>query len=361
MFKLSAFQDRILEHIEANPEFIQPPTRRNEILSLIKNDGLRDVNISRAGEEWGIRFPFDPDFTVYVWFDALLTYISGIGYGTDPETFNKYWPADIHFIGKDITRFHTTLWPAMLWAAGEEAQKQVFVHGFVQRRDDKGELVRESKALGNVTEPMEIITKFSVDGFRYYFMRECPFPGDGEFSWERFAVVYDSELANNLGNTMSRCITLIVSKYGGTLEGTANLMPKPAVAGSELVKLVTDVREHVENCRYNQALQAIINNFMTPTNQDLETHAPWTLVKTDLDAAKQVLFNTVQSLRIVSILLKPFIPASAKTMYTSFNFAKPWDEVSYADAAEVVAEPVDLTVTAELIKGKPKPLFQRIS
>ena len=356
LFKLSAFQDRILEHIETHPEFIQPSTRRNEILSLIKSDGLRDINISRAGEEWGIRFPFDPDFTVYVWFDALLTYISGIGNGTDPEMFNKYWPADIHFIGKDITRFHTALWPAMLWAAGEDVPKQVFAHGFV---NFDGSPI--SKTLGNITEPMEIITKFSVDGFRYYFMRECPFPGDGDFSWERFAVVYDSELANNLGNTMSRCITLIVSKYAGTLEGTANLTPTPAVAGSELAKIVAEVREHVESCRYNQALQAIINSFMTPTNQNLETHAPWTLVKTDLDAAKQVLFNTVQSLRIVSILLKPFIPGSAKTMYESFNFAKPWDEVRYADAAEVVAEPNDLTVTAELIKGKPKPLFQRIS
>ena len=360
LFKLSAFQDRLLQHIEANPDFIQPSTRCNEILSLIRNDGLRDVNISRAGKEWGIRFPFDPDFTVYVWFDALLTYISGIGYENAPDMFQKYWPADVHFIGKDITRFHTTLWPAMLWAAGEEAPKQVFAHGFVQRRDEKGELVRESKALGNVTDPMEIITKFSVDGFRYYFMRECPFPSDGEFSWERFAAIYDSELANNLGNTMSRCITLIVSKYGGTLEGTANQMPEP-MTGIELSKFVAEVREHVECCRYNQALQAIINTFMTPTNQALETHAPWTLVKTDLNAAKQVLFNTVQSLRIVSILLKPFIPGSAKTMYTSFNFAKPWDEVCYADAAELLAQPDDLTVTAELVKGKPKPLFQRIS
>jgi methionyl-tRNA synthetase len=355
-FKLSAFQDRLLAHYKANPEFIQPESRRNEIVSLIETEGLRDINITRSGEEWGIRVPFDEEFTIYVWFDALLTYITGIGYGDDEATFKKFWPADIHFIGKDITRFHTALWPAMLWAAGEEAPNKVFSHGFVYIRGEK-----ISKSLGNAIEPMDIITQFSADAFRYYFMRECPFPGDGDFSWDRFKDVFNSELANNLGNLLSRTITIPSKNYDCVLEGTANVVPGAAVAGLDLLLFVDKVRQHIEACQYNQALQAIIQEFLTPTNQYLEANAPWKLVKTDKEAAKIVLFNAIQSLRIASILLKPFIPQAAKTIYQSFNFGKPWEEVSYADATELRAQPDDLRITAELIDGKPKVLFQRIS
>ncbi|MFO0814798.1 MAG: methionine--tRNA ligase [Gemmatales bacterium] len=354
-FALSKFQNRLLKHYEENPDFVQPESRRNEILSLIKTEGLQDINISRRGEEWGIRIPFDEEYTIYVWFDALLTYITGIGYGDDEATFHKYNPADVHYIGKDITRFHCAIWPAMLWAAGLEAPKKVFGHGFVYI---KGEKI--SKSLGNAIEPMDIITQFSSDAFRYYFMRECPFPGDGDFSWERFTEVFNSELANNLGNLLSRCLTLITKNYGGMLQGTGGKQPSEVVPGLDLNAFVQEVREHVEQCRYNQALQVIILNFLTPTNQYLETNAPWKLVKTDLEAAKTVLFNAVQSLRVASILLKPFIPKATETIYKSFNFFRPWEEVKYADAAELIAQPDDLRVTAELTDGKVKPLFLRI-
>jgi methionyl-tRNA synthetase len=361
-FKLSAFQDRLLKHYEANPEFIQPETRKNEIVSLIKTDGLKDINISRAGEEWGIRIPFDPDFTIYVWFDALLTYITGIGYGDDEATFRKYWPCDIHFIGKDITRFHTALWPAMLWAAGEEAPRQVFAHGFVYiKNEDSGAIEKISKSLGNVVEPMEVISKFSAEAFRYYFLRECPFPSDGEFGWTRFAEVYNSELANNLGNLFSREMTITWKNFNGVFDGTAGQVPDPVVPGLDLSLFVGEVREHVENCRYNLAVQKIVLDLLTPTNQYLESNAPWKLVKTDKEAAKRVLFNAVQSLRIASILLMPFVPRSAETIYTSFNFPIPWADVKYADAAELRAQPDDLRVTAELVDGKVKPLFPRIA
>lgn len=392
-FKLSAFQDRLLKYYEENPHFIQPESRRNEIVSLIKTEGLLDVNISRRGQQWGIPIPFDEEYTIYVWFDALLTYISGIGYGDDEATFRRYWPADVHFIGKDITRFHTALWPAMLWAAGEEAPRQVFAHGFVYvKNEEAGTVEKISKSLGNVVEPMEVISKFSSDAFRYYFMRECPFPSDGEFGWGRFAEVYNSELANNLGNLLSRCLTLITKNYGGVLDGTAGKNPGttlsvralsafeceldaeyPEVGGAEwpgigagphpdqYVDLLPQlVRENVESCRYSRALRAILQILLTPTNQYLEANAPWKLVKTDKEAAKRVLFNAVQSLRVASILLKPFIPRSAEAIYTSFNFPKPWAEVKYADAAELTAQPEDLRVTAELVDGKVKPLFPRI-
>ncbi|MGL4551052.1 MAG: methionine--tRNA ligase, partial [Gemmataceae bacterium] len=198
-FRLSSFADRLLAHYREHPEFIQPESRRNELISLIETDGLKDINISRRGEKWGIRIPFDEEFTIYVWFDALLTYITGIGYGDDRATFERLWPADVQFIGKDITRFHCALWPAMLWAAGEQAPRRVFGHGFVYIKGEK-----MAKALGNVVEPMDLITQFSAEAFRYYFMRECPFPDDGDFTWERFRTVYNADLANNFGNLFSR-------------------------------------------------------------------------------------------------------------------------------------------------------------
>ncbi len=360
-FALSKFQDRLLAYYKAHPDFIQPESRRNEIVSLIENEGLRDINISRHGEEWGIPLPFDSEFTIYVWFDALLTYITGIGYGDDEATFRQYWPCDTHFIGKDITRFHCALWPAMLWAAGEEAPRKVYAHGFVYiKNEEAGTVEKISKSLGNVIEPMEVISKFSSEAFRYYFLRECPFPSDGEFSWSRFAEVYNAELANNLGNLLSRCLTLIAKNYGGVLAPTAHTLPEAAVPGLDLALFVGEVREHIETCRYHLALQKIVLDFLTPTNQYLEEHAPWKLVKTDKAAAQRVLFNAVQSLRIASILLKPFIPRSAEKIYTSFNFAIPWHAVKLADAAELKPQAEDLRVTAALIDGKLPPLFPRI-
>jgi methionyl-tRNA synthetase len=207
---------------------------------------------------------------------------------------------------------------------------------------------------------MEIVSKFSSEAFRYFFLRECPFPSDGEFGWSRFADVYNAELANNLGNLLSRCLTLIAKNYNSLLDGTAGRIPEPVVPGLDLAGFVATIRDHVEACRYNQALQTLVLDFLTPTNQYLEAHAPWKLVKTDKEAAKRVLFNAVQSLRVAAILLKPFIPRSAEAIYTSFNFPTPWAEVKYADAAELKPQEGDVRVTAELVDGKPKPLFKRI-
>ena len=361
-FRLSSFQDRLLAFLKENPSFVQPESRRNEMIGFIETEGLQDLNISRHGEEWGIRLPFDPEFTIYVWFDALLTYITGIGYGDDRATFDKFWPADVHFIGKDITRFHCHIWPAMLWAAGEEAPKQVFGHGFVYRRDDKtGEKVKESKTLGNVTEPMDLITKFSSEGFRYYFMRECPFPSDGDFSFSRFTEVYNTDLANTLGNLLSRTITIPLKSLGGGFPGTAGRIPTPVAEEFDARTLVQEVRARVEACEYNQALQAVMAQLLYPTNKYIGDREPWKVVKTDHAAASEILHNVVESLRIAAILLKPFVPRSSEAIYTSFNFPTPWNTVKYADAAELKAQPNDLRVTAELVDGKPKPLFPRIA
>lgn len=360
-FALSKFQDRLLAHYDEHPDFIQPESRRNEMLSLVQG-GLQDVNITRLGQPWGIRVPFDPEFTIWVWFDALLTYFTGIGYGTDEEQFRKWWPADIHFIGKDITRFHCALWPAMLWAAGLEAPQMVFGHGFVYRKDeDTGQVQKISKSLGNVVEPMEVITKFSAEGFRYYFLRECPFPGDGEFSWHRFREVYNADLANNLGNLYSRVMTLVTKNYEGHLTETANLEPGVLYTETDTETTVQQVEDHIEKCQYNQALERIWRQILDPANLYAEKTAPWKLVKTDLPSAKKVLFDLVESLRAAAILLKPFLPKTAETIYRSFNFPQPWEEVRHEDVWVHPRQVEDLRVLAELEAGKVKPLFPRIS
>ncbi len=218
-FRLSAYRDRLLAHYEAHPDFIQPESRRNEVLSLVQAE-LKDQAITRKGFTWGIKVPFDADQTIWVWFDALLNYITGIGYGIDEERFRRFWPADVHVIGKDITRFHCAIWPAMLMSAGLPLPRMVFGHGFVNRKNEEtGEIAKMGKSMGNVVEPMELIEKFSSEGFRYYFMSQCPFGGDGEFSFERFAEVYNSGLANNLGNLYSRILTMCAKYFDGRLDG----------------------------------------------------------------------------------------------------------------------------------------------
>jgi len=360
-FRLSSFQEKLLQFYDDHPDFIQPESRRNEILSLVQTE-LKDVNITRSGQAWGIPVPFDEGFTIYVWFDALLNYITAIGYGTDDERFQRWWPADMHFIGKDITRFHCALWPAMLMAAGLAPPRQVFGHGFVYRKDDDtGELIKESKTKGNITEPMDVITRFSAEAFRYYFLRECPFPGDGEFSWQRFRDLYNSDLANNLGNLYSRVTTLITKNYEGVLHGTSGVEPGDICSETNAETTVQQVQAHIERCQYNQALERIWRQILDPANRYADKTEPWKLVKTDKDAAKRVLYNLVESLRCVAILLKPFLPAIARTIYTSFYFKQPWEQVRHEDVWVHPGQGEDLRILAALEDGKVRPLFPRIS
>ncbi|NBO91390.1 MAG: methionine--tRNA ligase [Planctomycetia bacterium] len=352
-FRLSAFADRLLDHYRRHPEFVQPDSRRNELISLIENEGLKDINISRYNQSWGIRIPFDEDYTIYVWFDALLTYVTGIGYGDDRATYDHLWPADIQFIGKDITRFHCALWPAMLWAAGEESPRQVFGHGFVYFDGEK-----MAKTLGNIVEPMDVITKFSAQAFRYYFMRECPFPSDGDFSWKRFFEVYNADLANNLGNLFSRMTRLAAKNHGGVLPGTAGLKPNGIVAN--VAEIVARVQGHVEACRYHQALQTIWLEVLNPANKYVEEMKPWSLFKTDPAASARVLYELADVLRLVSIVLKPFMPEASNTIYTAFNFAPAWDAVRYEDAMQWPERQDDLRLGEALATEGVKPLFPRI-
>ncbi len=360
-FRLSAFSDRLLKHYAENPDFIQPESRRNEIVNLVES-GLQDVSITRKGFTWGIKVPFDPDQTIYVWFDALLNYITGIGYGTDEERFRSYWPADVHVIGKDITRFHCALWPAMLMSAGLPLPKRVFAHGFVYRKDEStGEVQKISKSLGNVVEPMEIIQKFSTEGFRYYFMSQCPFGGDGEFSFERFAEVYNAHLANNLGNLYSRIISMCVRYFSGQLEGASAVDATAWWQGLDLPTVVGELRDLVGSFHYNTALQRIWLEVLDAVNRYIQATEPFKLIKTDPDACRGVLINLAETMRVVAILIKPFLPRTAETFYSAFNFeeGQAWNEVGYADALNR-PNLATLKVTAPLTGGKPSPLFPKI-
>jgi methionyl-tRNA synthetase len=297
-----------------------------------------------------------------------LNYITAIGYGSprlafaspvgakrtlNVDDFAKWWPADIHFIGKDITRFHCALWPAMCFAAGIEIPKLVYGHGFITSGGQK-----MSKTLGNIVEPHEVTARVGVDGYRYYFMRECSFPGDGDFSWNRLTTVYNSDLGKNLGNLLSRVTTLIVKNFDCVLPGTAGQTPAAIVP--DLADIVRQVEAHMEACQYNLALEKIWRQILDPANQYAEKNEPWKLVKSDKDVARPVLFNLSEILRVAAILLKPVLVRSAETIYRTFNFAQGWDTVRYADT---VARPAaaDLRVVAELDKGKVKPLFPVIN
>ncbi len=360
-FRLSAYQDRLLKLYEERPGFIQPESRYNEIVSLVTS-GLQDISITRKGFTWGIPVPFDEEQTIYVWFDALLNYITAIGYGADDERFAAWWPASVHVIGKDITRFHCALWPAMLMSAGLPLPEQVYAHGFVYRKNEEsGTLEKMSKSLGNVVEPMQLIERFSAEGFRYYFMSQCPFGGDGEFSFERFTDVYNAHLANNLGNMYSRVLSMCLKYFEGRLDGSAAIdCNQWWRAELDLPKVVDELRRLVGTFQYPLALQRIWLEILDAVNRYIQATRPFQLIKTDPGATRVVLANLAQAMRTLAILIKPFLPATAETFYRSFNFAdaRAWEAVSYADAA--VAPAIELRVTASLSEGKPAPLFPKI-
>jgi len=354
-FRLSAFADRLLAHYQAHPEFIRPESRRNEIVSLVAS-GLQDVSITRRGFTWGIPVPFDPEQTIYVWFDALLNYVTAVGYGTDEARFERTWPADVHVIGKDITRFHCALWPAMLMSAGLPLPRQVFGHGFVYNKGAK-----VSKSAGTAVDPMDVLARHGADAFRYYFMKECPFGGDGNFSDERFAEVYNADLADNLGNLYSRVLAMCVKYFDGRLTGSAAVDPTAWLAGLDLDALVDDLRRSVGLFEYNAALLRVWQEVLSAANRYIEVTSPFKLVKTDREACKAVLVNLAEAIRVVAILVKPFMPRTAEIYYSAFNFAegRPWSEVAYRDAVRRPDGP-DLHVTAALAGGKPTPLFPKI-
>jgi methionyl-tRNA synthetase len=334
-FRLSAYQERLERHFADHPTFVQPDYRRNEMLGFIRQ-GLEDFSISRAGAGWGIPFPiledgtsaqrpdgsWDPEAgTIYVWYDALINYVTGAGFDGDPEAFARYWPADLHVIGKDILRFHTVFWPAMLWSAGLEAPRHVWAHGWLLASGGE----RMSKSRGNFLDPADFVGAFGTDGARYVALREVPFDRDAEVGWDAFVRRYNADLANDFGNLVNRTVSM-AARY---LDGER---PAPRAAGSSPLAAawaaVPDrVAAAVDGCLLHEALAAIWE-FVGAANRQVEADQPWTIARAvkdgDTAAAERlagVLGDLVEACRLIALAAAPFLPQAAPRVLAQLGCA----------------------------------------
>ncbi len=304
-FRLSGYQDKLLEHYKAHPEFIGPDVRRNEVVSFVER-GLQDLSISRTTFDWGVKVPDDERHIMYVWVDALTNYITGVGFpDEDSPSFRRYWPADVHVIGKDIIRFHAVYWPAFLMSAGIEPPKRVFAHGFLFNRGEK-----MSKSVGNVIDPFDLADHYGVDQLRYFLLREVPFGRDGNYSHEAIVNRINADLANDLGNLAQRSLSMIAKNCEGKV-------PVPGELGEEDKTLLAAADAMIETARAAMDEQAIhraieaVWQVVADANRYFANAEPWALKKTDPERMNTVLYVTAETVREIAILAQPAIPASA--------------------------------------------------
>ncbi len=334
-FRLSAYQERLERHFLENPQFVQPDYRRNEMLGFIRQ-GLEDFSISRAGSGWGIPFPiredgssaqlpdgsWDPEAgTIYVWYDALINYVTGAGFPDDMDAFARYWPADLHVIGKDILRFHTIFWPAMLWSAGLEAPRRVWAHGWLLAAGGE----RMSKSRGNFLDPGDFVAAFGSDGARYIVLREVPFDKDAEVSWDGFVRRYNADLANDVGNLVNRTVSM-ANRY---LDGDRPDPTHGSLAAAWPARLEA-ARTAIDGCLLHEALAAIWE-FAGAANRLVDSEQPWVLAKAakagDAESAarlRDVLGDLVEACRLIGLAVAPFLPATAPRILAQLGFAWPY-------------------------------------
>ncbi|MBQ4308291.1 MAG: methionine--tRNA ligase, partial [Lachnospiraceae bacterium] len=320
-FRMSKYADRLIEHIETHPGFIQPESRKNEMMNNFLKPGLQDLCVSRTSFTWGIPVDFDPKHVVYVWLDALSNYITGLGYDADGEhgeLYKKYWPADIHVIGKDIIRFHTIYWPIFLMALGEPLPKQVLGHPWLllaknEKQDDEEAPVKMSKSRGNVIYADDLVDIFGVDAVRYYVLHEMPFDNDGTISWELVVERVNSDLANTLGNLVNRTISMTNKYFGGEVRQTGAADDVDADLKAVTLDAVKKAEEKMEQNRVADALTEIFNIFRR-SNKYIDETMPWALAKDEAqkDRLAEVLYNLTEAITIGASLLAPFLPETGE-------------------------------------------------
>jgi methionyl-tRNA synthetase len=342
-FRMSKYQEQLLAHIEANPDFIQPKSRRNEILSFIR-EGLRDLSISRTSFSWGIPVPGDEKHVIYVWFDALTNYISALGYPHDPDgNYADFWPCDVHVIGKDILRFHTVYWPTFLMAAGLPLPKKIFAHGWWTVEGQK-----MSKSLANVVEPNMLIDKYGVDAIRYFLLREVPFGLDGDFSHSALVHRINADLANDLGNLVSRSTAMLNKYFGGTLPAAGPLTELDRVLQGRFSVAIHQVDAQMNELAFNKALQSIWE-LVSAANKYIDDTAPWTLAKdpAQLERLGTVMYTLIEAVRLIGLLITPFMPSTGAKIATILG-------------QSAAGSPEWGGLQAGTIVAKAEPLFPRI-
>lgn len=348
-FRMSKYQDRLMAHIEANPDFIQPVSRRNEMINFIKN-GLEDLCVSRTTFEWGIKVPFDTKHVVYVWFDALVNYITAAGYLHDRNKFATFWPADIHLVGKEIVRFHSIIWPIMLMALEVELPKKVYGHGWLVIEGDK-----MSKSKGNVIDPVALIDEFGADAIRYFLLREITLGLDGNFSRDSLINRINSDLANDIGNLLHRTLSMIGRFNGGVIAapGTAESIDDELIAMARNTAAAYEAA--MEKLDINGAIKEVWA-LISRSNKYIDETSPWALAKNPEKKQRldTVLYNLAEALRIVAVLISPFMPNTAPKIWAQLGIAASIADAKLSDAQTWGGLVAGITV------GKPEPIFPRI-
>jgi methionyl-tRNA synthetase len=325
-FRLSAYADKLLAHYEANPDFIAPEVRRNEVVSFVSG-GLRDLSISRTSFDWGVKVPEHPDHVMYVWVDALTNYLTGVGYpDTESELFRRYWPADLHMIGKDIIRFHAVYWPAFLMSAGIELPRRVFAHGFLLNRGEK-----MSKSIGNIVDPATLVDTFGLDQVRYFLLREVPFGQDGSYSEEAIITRINTDLANELGNLAQRSLSMVAKNLDGTVPTPGDFTNDDSELLDVADGLLEQVRAEFEVQAMHLALEAIWR-MLGAANRYFSAQQPWVLRKSESEADQArfatVLYTACEVVRIAALLIQPVMPESAGKLLDLLG--QPQDQRTFA-------------------------------